>query len=104
MNPTSPTINAVLLPLADTFDGHHDWGGGWWVVMALGMLIFWGAVIAGGVWLVRELSGRRASHGDEPSALEILDRRFAEGAIPVEEYGERRRALLEASKLDDSGG
>jgi len=44
--------------LADTFDGHDGWSGGWWVVMVIGMVVFWAAVIAGGIWLVRELTGR----------------------------------------------
>lgn len=106
MNPLFPTISAVALPLADSFGGHHDWGGGWWVVMALGMLIFSAIVIASGVWLVRELSARRRPGltGDsEPAALEILDRRLAEGAISTEEYEERRRALLDARPGDEGG-
>lgn len=106
MNPVFPTISAVALPLADSFDGHHDWGGGGWVVMALGMLIFWAIVIAGGVWLVREFSARRRPGlaGDgEPAALEILARRLAEGAISTEEYEERRRALLDVRREDEGG-
>ncbi|MEO8092098.1 MAG: SHOCT domain-containing protein [bacterium] len=104
MNLLSPTVAATLLPLADMFDGHHDWDGGWWVVMALGMLIFWGVVIAGGVWLVRELAERRSRRDDHPAALEVLDRRLAEGAISIEEYSQRRRALLDANRRDDTGG
>jgi putative membrane protein len=104
MNPFSPAITTILIPLADAVDGHHDWGGGWWIVMMLGMLIFWGVVIVGGVWLVRDLAGRRPRRGEDPAALEILDRRLAEGAISIEEYGERRRALLDAAERDTPGG
>ena len=96
---------SALLPLADTFDGHHDWGGGWWIVMAVGMVAFWALVIGGGIWLVRELTANRRSGrrpGGDPGALEILDRRLAEGAITIEEYTERRRALLDAK--DHGGG
>lgn len=78
--------------LADVSWGHMD--GGWWIVMILGMLVFWGLVIALVVWLVRggaQSIGMRADARQTP--LEILDRRFAEGAISVEEYSERREVL-----------
>jgi putative membrane protein len=81
--------------IADNWD-MHDSGAGWWIVMMLGMLIFWGLVIAGVVWLVRELSGRRPDQGSE-RPLDVLQRRLAEGDISVEEY-ERRREILESPK------
>ncbi len=91
-------IATALLPLADSFGGHHDWGGGWWIVMALGMVAFWALLIGGGIWIVRQISSARGpdSAGEAPAALEILDRRLAEGAISIEEYEERRRTLLSA--------
>lgn len=95
---------ATALPLADAFDGHHDWGGGWWIVMVVGMIAFWALVIAGGIWLVRELTSDRRpgrNRGTGPAALEILDRRLAEGAISIEEYEERRRTLLAAQGPGD---
>lgn len=96
----SPPLLAATawIPVAQSFDGHHDWGGGWWLLMGAGMLIFLGLVIAGGVWLARELSVRRPQQSSTPSALEVLDHRFADGAISVEEYDERRRAILEAQR------
>jgi putative membrane protein len=78
-------------PLAD--NGHMDWDGGWWVVMVIGMVLFWGLVILGIVWLVRELSGARGAAKAEPDALAILERRLAEGTISPEEYRERRSIL-----------
>lgn len=85
----------AFLVIADTWD-MHDVGGGWWVVMVLGMLIFWGLVIAAVVWLVRELSGRRpAPQSERP--LDVLQRRLAEGDISVEEF-ERRRQILEGTR------
>jgi len=102
MSPFLPLTTAALIPLADAID--HDWDGGWWVVMALGMLIFWGIVIVGGVWLARELILKRSHRGGELAALEILDRRLAEGAISTEEYAERRRVLLDAAGRDESDG
>jgi putative membrane protein len=77
----------------------NDWnhmGGGAWVLMGLGMIIFWGLVILGIVWLVRTLTEHRGpavGHGHQPSALEILDRKLAEGTISVDDYQERRRIL-----------
>ena len=87
-------VAGALFVIADNWD-MHDVGAGWWMVMMLGMLIFWGLVIAGMVWLVRELSGRRPDHGSE-RPLDVLQRRLAEGDISVEEY-ERRRETLEGS-------
>ena len=87
--------SALLLLAQGDWDGHMDggWGGGWWIVMALGMVLFWGLIIVGIVWAVRELSGSRRHDRGEPDALAILDRRLAEGAISPEEYGERRAVL-----------
>lgn len=84
------------LILAD-FDGNHM-GDGWWVVMVLGMAFFWGLVILGGIWLTRELVARR---GREPDALELLDRRFAEGTISPEDYRERREILRGSAPRED---
>lgn len=76
-------------------DDHMDWDGGWWIVMAIGMILFWGLVILGIVWLVRELTrSRRTRRGDaEPDAVAILERRLASGEISADEYRERRAIL-----------
>lgn len=69
----------------------NDWGDGWWILMMVGMVVFWALVIAGIVWLVKSVGPGRGS--DRESPLEILDRRFAEGAISEEEYQSRRRTI-----------
>lgn len=95
MEPIGALIG-LALPLADNGWGDHmdmDWDGGWWIVMVIVMVLFWGLVILGIVWLVRELSGARGQAKSETDALAILDRRFAEGAISTEEYRERRAVL-----------
>lgn len=76
-------------------ENHMDWGAGGWVLMGLGMVIFWGLVIFGVVWLVRTLAGHdhHPAAQQAPSALEILDRNLAEGTISVDEYHERRGLL-----------
>jgi putative membrane protein len=81
--------------LADSDWGHMD--GGWWVVMAIGMVLFWGLLVLGAIWLVRELSGRDSRSGREPEALELLDRRLADGTISPEDYHERRAILTGSS-------
>jgi putative membrane protein len=86
-------MNLALL-IADTWGMHDsDIGTGWWIVMMLGMVLFWGLVILGVIWLVREVGGPRR-HGAAPDdPLAILDRRLAEGDITVKEYQQRRKIL-----------
>jgi putative membrane protein len=69
-----------------------DVGSGWMIVMMLGMVLFWGLVIVGAVWLLREAIGR-GRHGPDVDPLAILDRRLAEGHISVEEYEQRKKTL-----------
>lgn len=85
---------AAVHVLADAWDVDGHMGGGWWIVMMFGMVVFWGAVIVGIAWLVRNGSGGdswRRERTDTP--LEILERRFAEGSISADEYRERREVL-----------
>ena len=78
---------------ADTWGMHGDVGAGWMILMMAVMVLFWGAVVFGIVWLIRAAidggSGRRAM-----SPVDVLDRRFAEGAISFEDYQARREVLL----------
>jgi uncharacterized membrane protein len=60
--------------------------------MMIGMALLWGALIFGVIWLVRIAAERRPREQDD-SALEVLDGRFAEGALTVDEYQERRNVL-----------
>lgn len=78
--------------VADGWWMHDETGsGGWMGAMAIWMVIVWAAILLGAVWLVRGGWDRRPSRGD--TALEILDRRLAEGAISVDEYRERKAVL-----------
>jgi putative membrane protein len=81
--------------LADMWDTDGHMGGGWWVVMMLGMVIFWAAVVVGIVWLARGFAGGRAPPGEprRETPEEILDRRFAQGDISADEYRERRETI-----------
>ncbi|MEX2646754.1 MAG: SHOCT domain-containing protein [Gaiellaceae bacterium] len=83
---------AQIALLADTWGMHDGFGAGWMILMMVLMVLFWGTVVFGIVWLVRGafegFSGRRRE-----SPAEILERRFAEGAISVEDYTARREVL-----------
>ena len=73
---------------------HGTWGWGHMVVGGLMMLLFWAAVIALIVLIVRWLSGApRGQRAPSRSALEILEERFARGEIEREEFEEKRRLL-----------
>ena len=81
------------LPLADSWGMHGDVGAGWMVGMMVVMALVWGAIVLGAVWLVRAaLDGRQAARR-EP-ALDVLQRRFAEGALSAEDYRARRAVLV----------
>jgi hypothetical protein len=69
--------------------------------MMIGMALFWGALILGGIWLARDAGQRRPRPHDE-SALEILDRRLAEGALSLDDY-HQRRGLLAGSPATEGG-
>jgi uncharacterized membrane protein len=66
--------------------------------MMIGMGLFWLAVIVGVVWLVRDGFDRRQQQPDE-TALAILDRHFAEGAVSLDEYRQRRDVLTGSAAL-----
>lgn len=74
------------------------WGGG--IMMTVVMVLFWGALIAAGVWGIRALSGngggRSGTQGGTPVPPrpdELLAQRFARGEIDEDEF-RRRSALL----------
>ena len=73
------------------FDG-YGFGGG----MGIGMLLFWGLMIAAIVVVMRGFGDRRGR--SEPGArdttpLEILRARYAKGEIDKSEFEEKRREL-----------
>ncbi len=73
--------------------GYSGFGGGG---MSIGMLLFWGLIIAAIVMLVRRFGGGSAA--GEPrvrdrTALEILGERYAKGEIDKGEFDQKRRDL-----------
>jgi len=90
-------MSVLVAVLADSWGWHHgDVGIGWWIVMMLGMVVFWGAVVAFVVWLLRggRLGARDDAVAPKEEPLDVLRRRLADGSVSAEEF-ERRRALLE---------
>ncbi|MHB1171992.1 MAG: SHOCT domain-containing protein [Lacisediminihabitans sp.] len=74
-------------------NGVDGWGYG---LMAIGMLLFWAAVITGIILLVRYLGANSQRHGEiraSGSAENLLAERFARGDIDEEEFTARRAAL-----------
>ncbi|MHB8666017.1 MAG: SHOCT domain-containing protein [Burkholderiales bacterium] len=74
------------------YNGYGLWGGG----MGLGMLLFWGLIIAAIVVLVRGF-GARPGGGEarlrEKTALDILGERYAKGEIDKAEFEQKRGDL-----------
>ena len=101
-------MSAPMLLLAQIDnDGHMSWDGGWWILMTLGMILFWGLVLLGIVWIVRELRSHahppdHSRRADDPMA--ILDRRLAEGALSAEDYRQRKSILAGESTGAAPGG
>lgn len=91
-------MGTELIPLADTWGMHGDVGWGWMTVMMGMMVLFWAALVLGVVWLVRgaarSVTRSDGAPGGRETPLEVLDRRFAEGAISAEDYGARREVLV----------
>ncbi len=75
-----------------------NWGfGGFWWIMPILMVLFWGLVIWAVIALIRRASWAGSCGGDSSmstdSAQEILKRRFARGEIGKEEFDEKKREL-----------
>jgi putative membrane protein len=67
--------------------------GGWWILSGP---LFWLLLIVGIVLLVRSRSGGPPwTGGDRETGIEVLERRFAEGELSLEQYRERRSVLEE---------
>lgn len=84
---------------------HMGDGWGWWMTLGgLWMVAFWGLVIWAVYTVVTRLGGREPappSQAAEPSAIEILDRRYARGELGNEEYEAMRRRLSGLTAVDD---
>ena len=81
------------------FYRHHGWGYGHMIFGGLMMIAFWAGVIVLIVLAVRWLGGHGPTRHDRPtgrpSALEILEERYARGEIDHEEFTRRKQLLSE---------
>ena len=74
---------------------HMGNGAGWWMVFgSVMMVIFWIVII----WAVTAVVRRPPEHGgrertNESTALEILERRYANGELTHEEFESMKRRL-----------
>jgi len=69
-------------------------GGGWWIIMVIGMVVFWGLIIAGLVLLVRYIAAQTPPRALSPGTpVDVLNRRLAAGEINVEEYENLRHRI-----------
>lgn len=82
--------------------GWADSGGGY-VLMILGMLVFWGAIIAAFAFVLRQPSRQdRSAGGMVPAhrtAQQVLAERFARGEIDETEFASRLATLHGQSPL-----
>lgn len=64
----------------------EGWSAWWMLFMALGMLLFWGAVIGMVVWGIRSMSGPNGRPSESRRPLQIAQRRYAQGEITLQEF------------------
>ncbi len=83
-------MGALRVTLDMDGDGGWDMGTGWWIVMPIMMVLFWGAIIAVVVWGIRQFTGDRRR---DRSALDIAKERLARGEITKEEFDRIRGDL-----------
>jgi putative membrane protein len=75
-------------------NGYYGHMSGWGMGLGFGMMVlFWGALIVGAVFLVRWLSEQGHGGGRKSDALETLKQRLARGEIDIDDYEARRKVL-----------
>ncbi len=80
----TPRDEAQLRPVQpQMFNNDDDVWNGWYVIMPIMMVVFWGGVIALVVWAVRQFTQNR---GPSRSPLDIAKERLAKGEITKEEF------------------
>jgi len=67
------------------------WGG--WSMGWIFMIIFWGLLIVGLIFLIRYLMGATKAGRGEESAIDILKKRYARGEINKEEFEQKKKDL-----------
>jgi hypothetical protein len=85
------------------FNWGWDTGWAWGWIFPLAGMLFWIALIVGGLLLLRHDAPRLRERFATPSALRILEERYASGEISREEFLERRGVLLREPGTVPSG-
>lgn len=79
-----------------SYGGGPGWFG--WLMMALGMLAFWGLLVFGAVAVYRNVRRDGAAAGTQgDDSMRLLEERLARGEIDAEEFT-RRRDLLRSGR------
>jgi putative membrane protein len=77
---------------------HYGWGPGmmwgWWGMGWIFMIVFWGLIIVGLIFLIRSLIRATKTSKGEESALDILKKRYARGEMNKEEFEQKKKDLL----------
>ena len=88
--PATVALTGIATVMGDPYDHMDGWGAGWWLWMAIMMVVVWGGIIAIAVWAV----GRFTGGGNERiSPLDIARERLAKGEISEEEFERIRQKL-----------
>jgi len=67
---------------------------GGWILMLIGMVVFWGLIITGLVLLIRYIAAQTPSRGPaHDTPIDILNRRLAAGEISTDEYEALRQRI-----------
>jgi putative membrane protein len=77
---------------------HMGDGWGWWMVVGwVWMAVFWGLIIWAVYAIISRLTGGRETPPvppREPTAIEILERRYAHGELTDDEFEAMRERLM----------
>ncbi|MHB8494620.1 MAG: SHOCT domain-containing protein [Casimicrobiaceae bacterium] len=75
--------------------GSTNFAWAWMGLGMIGMLLFWILIIVAIVALVKWMWGPRrfAGHGQEKTALDVLNERYARGEVDKEEFDQKKRDL-----------
>jgi putative membrane protein len=73
-------------------DYGYGWGmGGFGFIF---MIIFWGLILAGVIFVIKLLIGNAKGEGKTETALDILKKRYAKGEISKEEFEEKKKDVV----------
>ncbi len=78
--------------------GYGGYGGGFFGLGIIFMVLFWALIIFGIIALVKGFAGHGCGHwktdSEKSNALEILKKRYAKGEIDKSEFEEKKKDLM----------